>query len=44
VILTGTPHGTGGFREPNIFLGDGDIVEVEIEGLGVLCNRCRETR
>ena len=43
VILTGTPHGTGGFREPNIFLGDGDTVEVEIEGLGVLRNPCRET-
>jgi 2-keto-4-pentenoate hydratase/2-oxohepta-3-ene-1,7-dioic acid hydratase in catechol pathway len=43
VILTGTPHGTGGFREPNIFLGDGDTVEVEIKGLGVLRNPCRET-
>jgi 5-carboxymethyl-2-hydroxymuconate isomerase len=43
VILTGTPHGTGGFREPNIFLRDGDTVEVEIEGLGVLRNPCRET-
>jgi 2-keto-4-pentenoate hydratase/2-oxohepta-3-ene-1,7-dioic acid hydratase in catechol pathway len=43
VILTGTPHGTGGFREPNIFLRDGDTVEIEIEGLGVLRNPCRET-
>jgi 2-keto-4-pentenoate hydratase/2-oxohepta-3-ene-1,7-dioic acid hydratase in catechol pathway len=43
VILTGTPHGTGGFREPNIYLKDGDVVEVEIEGLGVLRNPCRET-
>lgn len=43
VILTGTPHGTGGFREPQIFLADKDIVEVEIEGLGVLSNPCRET-
>jgi 2-keto-4-pentenoate hydratase/2-oxohepta-3-ene-1,7-dioic acid hydratase in catechol pathway len=43
VILTGTPHGPGRFREPNIYLADGDIVEVEIEGLGVLRNPCRET-
>jgi 2-keto-4-pentenoate hydratase/2-oxohepta-3-ene-1,7-dioic acid hydratase in catechol pathway len=43
VILTGTPHGTGAFREPPIFLGDGDTVEIEIEGLGVLRNPCRET-
>lgn len=42
VILTGTPHGTGAFRQPAIFLKDGDKVEVEIEGLGVLRNPCRE--
>ncbi len=44
VILTGTPHGTGAFRTPNVYLSDGDIVEVEIEGLGQLRNRCRESR
>ncbi|MEJ2735478.1 MAG: fumarylacetoacetate hydrolase family protein [Anaerolineae bacterium] len=44
VILTGTPHGTGAFREPKVFLSDGDVVEVEIERLGVLRNRCRESR
>jgi 2-keto-4-pentenoate hydratase/2-oxohepta-3-ene-1,7-dioic acid hydratase in catechol pathway len=42
LILTGTPHGTGAFREPQVFLSDGDVVEVEIEGLGVLRNPCRE--
>jgi 2-keto-4-pentenoate hydratase/2-oxohepta-3-ene-1,7-dioic acid hydratase in catechol pathway len=42
VILTGTPHGVGGFRQPKVFLKDGDCVEVEIEGLGVLSNPCRE--
>jgi 2-keto-4-pentenoate hydratase/2-oxohepta-3-ene-1,7-dioic acid hydratase in catechol pathway len=42
VILTGTPHGTGGFRQPPLFLKEGDLVEVEIEGLGVLGNPCRE--
>ncbi len=40
VIATGTPHGVGAFRDPPIWLGDGDIVTVEVEGLGVLSNRC----
>jgi 5-carboxymethyl-2-hydroxymuconate isomerase len=38
VILTGTPWGVGGFREPPVFLQAGDIVEVEVEGIGVLKN------
>jgi acylpyruvate hydrolase len=42
VILTGTPHGTGGFRQPNVFLKNGDVVEVEVENVGVLRNPCRE--
>ena len=44
VILTGTPHGVGAYRTPKVFLADGDSVEVEIEGLGVLRNRCLESR
>ena len=42
VLLTGTPHGTGGFRQPPLFLKDGDVVEVAIEKVGVLRNPCRE--
>jgi 2-keto-4-pentenoate hydratase/2-oxohepta-3-ene-1,7-dioic acid hydratase in catechol pathway len=42
VILTGTPHGTGAFRRPPVLLRDGDMVEVEIEGVGLLRNPCRE--
>jgi 5-carboxymethyl-2-hydroxymuconate isomerase len=42
VILTGTPAGTGAFRDPPLFLQHGDVVEAEIEGLGVLRNPCRE--
>lgn len=38
VILTGTPSGVGYRRDPQVFLADGDIVEVEISGLGVLSN------
>jgi 2-keto-4-pentenoate hydratase/2-oxohepta-3-ene-1,7-dioic acid hydratase in catechol pathway len=42
LILTGTPHGTGAFRQPPILLHDGDIVEVEVEGIGLLRSPCRE--
>jgi 2-keto-4-pentenoate hydratase/2-oxohepta-3-ene-1,7-dioic acid hydratase in catechol pathway len=39
IISTGTPHGVGAFREPKIFLKTGDVVEVEIEGVGLLQNK-----
>jgi 2-keto-4-pentenoate hydratase/2-oxohepta-3-ene-1,7-dioic acid hydratase in catechol pathway len=38
LILTGTPSGVGIFRTPPVALGVGDVVEVEIEGIGVLRN------
>ena len=38
LIFTGTPPGVGFARKPPIFLKDGDVAEVEIEGLGVLRN------
>jgi 2-keto-4-pentenoate hydratase/2-oxohepta-3-ene-1,7-dioic acid hydratase in catechol pathway len=38
LILTGTPWGVGGFRDPPVFLEPGDRVEVEVEGVGVLAN------
>jgi 2-keto-4-pentenoate hydratase/2-oxohepta-3-ene-1,7-dioic acid hydratase in catechol pathway len=38
LILTGTPWGVGGFRDPPVFLKPGDTVEVEVEGIGVLAN------
>jgi 5-carboxymethyl-2-hydroxymuconate isomerase len=41
IIATGTPGGVGAFRDPPVFLGDGDLVEVEIDGIGTLRNRCR---
>jgi 2-keto-4-pentenoate hydratase/2-oxohepta-3-ene-1,7-dioic acid hydratase in catechol pathway len=43
VIATGTPHGVGAFRQPPIWLKQGDVVAVKIEGLGVLSNRCMIT-
>ncbi|MFD8723025.1 fumarylacetoacetate hydrolase family protein [Streptomyces sp. NPDC059629] len=44
VVLTGTPSGIGSAREPQIFLGDGDLVVTRVSGLGELCNRVRRTR
>jgi 2-keto-4-pentenoate hydratase/2-oxohepta-3-ene-1,7-dioic acid hydratase in catechol pathway len=39
LVFTGTPSGVGMARKPEpIFLKAGDVVEVEIERLGVLCN------
>jgi len=38
VIATGTPPGVGFARKPPVFLRPGDVVEVEVEGLGVLSN------
>jgi 2-keto-4-pentenoate hydratase/2-oxohepta-3-ene-1,7-dioic acid hydratase in catechol pathway len=38
LIYTGTPPGVGFARKPPVFLKNGDVVEVEIEGLGVLRN------
>ena len=43
IILTGTPHGVGAFRDPSVYMKDGDEVTVEIEGIGRLVNRCRIT-
>ena len=42
VILTGTPSGVGMARTPPVWLKDGDVVEVEVGGVGVLKNRVRE--
>jgi 2-keto-4-pentenoate hydratase/2-oxohepta-3-ene-1,7-dioic acid hydratase in catechol pathway len=38
LIFTGTPPGVGIARKPPVFLKAGDVVEVEIEGIGVLRN------
>ena len=38
VIATGTPDGVGFGRTPPEFLGDGDVMETEIEGIGTMRN------
>lgn len=40
IILTGTPHGVGAFRDPSIYMKDGDEIVVEIEKVGRLVNTC----
>jgi len=41
LLLTGTPSGVGVFRDPPVFLADGDEVTVEIERVGSLSNPVR---
>ena len=38
LILTGTPGGVGAKREPPLWMKAGDVVEVEISGVGLLSN------
>jgi 5-carboxymethyl-2-hydroxymuconate isomerase len=40
IIATGTPLGVGAFRTPPRFLGEGDVIEVAVEGIGSLVNIC----
>ena len=42
VLLTGTPWGCGEFMDPQRSLHDGDVVEVEVEHIGLLSNPVRE--
>jgi 2-keto-4-pentenoate hydratase/2-oxohepta-3-ene-1,7-dioic acid hydratase in catechol pathway len=39
IISTGTPSGVGVFSDPPVFLRDGDQIEINIEGIGLLANR-----
>ena len=43
IIATGTPEGVGMGRTPPEFLKEGDVVEVEVEGIGTLRNRIART-
>ena len=38
VVSTGTPGGVGVFRDPPVFMKDGDNIEVAVEGIGTLSN------
>jgi acylpyruvate hydrolase len=39
VLLTGTPAGVGVGRKPPVFMQPGDVIEIEVDGIGVLRNR-----
>jgi 2-keto-4-pentenoate hydratase/2-oxohepta-3-ene-1,7-dioic acid hydratase in catechol pathway len=38
VIVTGTPGGVGNKRTPQVFMKPGDVVEIEVDAIGVLRN------
>jgi 2-keto-4-pentenoate hydratase/2-oxohepta-3-ene-1,7-dioic acid hydratase in catechol pathway len=43
IIFTGTPSGVGHARKPNpIWMKNGDVCEIEVEGIGVLRNPIRD--
>lgn len=44
IVTTGSPAGVGYGREPKLFMKDGDVVSIEVEGLGVLRNPVRTLR
>lgn len=44
IIFTGTPTGSGARLDPPKFLAPGDVVEVSVEGLGVLRNPIADER
>ena len=44
VILTGTPEGVGFARKPPVYLKEGDVVTIEVEGVGTLTNSVIEQR
>ncbi|MNC99168.1 Ureidoglycolate lyase [compost metagenome] len=39
IILTGTPSGVGHARTPPEFMKPSDIMETEVEGIGLLRNK-----
>jgi 2,4-didehydro-3-deoxy-L-rhamnonate hydrolase len=40
LIFTGTPSGVGSTRDPRQYLAPGDVITSEIEGIGIISNRC----
>jgi 2-keto-4-pentenoate hydratase/2-oxohepta-3-ene-1,7-dioic acid hydratase in catechol pathway len=44
IVVTGTPSGVGHARKPPLWMKDGDVCEIEIEGIGVLSNPVRDEK
>jgi len=43
IVTTGSPAGVGFGRDPKVFMKSGDVVEVEVEGIGKLSNTVVES-
>lgn len=44
IIWTGTPQGVGMGRKPQLWFKDGDVMEVELEGVGTCTNKVEFTK
>ena len=44
IIVTGTPTGSGARLDPPQYLKPGDVVEIEVEGIGTLCNTIEDEK
>ena len=42
VIVTGTPGGVGNKRTPQVFMKPGDVVEIDVDAVGILRNGIRD--
>ena len=42
VIVTGTPGGVGNKRTPQLYMKAGDVVEIEVDAVGILRNTVRD--
>ena len=42
VIVTGTPVGVGNKRSPQLYMKDGDVVEIEVDAVGILRNSVKD--
>ena len=44
IIVSGTPAGVGYARTPPVFMKPGDIIEIEVDGIGVLTNTIEDEK
>lgn len=44
IIISGTPAGVGYARTPPVFMKPGDVIEVEVDGLGILTNTIEDEK
>ena len=42
VIVSGTPGGVGNKRTPQVFMKPGDVVEIEVDAVGILRNTIKD--